>query len=139
METEAARVQWCPGALLGGAAFSRRPGRGYGPVDSDSPSLMPRQSKQNLRLLQKNRSFTCISCTYFYTKPSGENPFFFSDFSHIRLRFHFLSEVCSLSLESKKLIPKPKKKLPPLFGPCVTNTGFWPHRSCNMPSADHFF
>lgn len=55
-----------------------------------SPLLTSLQGKQNLRLLEKNRSFACIHCTYFYTKSSGKNPFFVSDtFSHSTLFIFF--------------------------------------------------
>lgn len=54
-----------------GAVFSQARQR-CGPRGRDSPLLASLQGKQNLRLLEKNRSFACIHCTYFYTKSSGK-------------------------------------------------------------------
>lgn len=80
------RVPRCPPRVLCSQAGQR-----CGPRGRDSPSLTSLQGKQNLRLLEKNRSFACIHCTYFYTKSSGKKPFFVSDTSHIQLCLHFLS------------------------------------------------
>lgn len=68
-----------------GAVFSQA-GQRCGPRDRDSALRTSLQGRQNLRLLEKNRSFACIHCTYFYTKSSGKT----LSSSLTRLTFNFV-------------------------------------------------
>lgn len=137
METEAASVQGAQ-APSPGAVFSQA-GQRCGPRDRDSPLLTSLQGKQNLRLLEKNRSLACIHCTYFYTKSSGKNPFFVSDtFSHSTL-FTFFKLGWLFFSRKKALTPKPKKSFRLCLDSALPTRGFGPHRSHSRPSADLFF